>query len=109
MGIKLNSSVKEISGDKYIYYAMAYFLAKNGKTKIGNDNGFVGGQKFARHFKVYETESKDIFILVETKFNHGNADFSRSFIVCDFEENQRVIVKEHVNENDENLSKRWVH
>lgn len=99
--------MSEIKGEKYIYLAMAYRLAKEngGNVKIGDDNGFVGGQNYARHFRISDYDGKKI--LAETKFSSCNADFTRYFEVSD--RMQRPYIYEYFNEYGDNMSNRWDH
>ena len=98
---------KMIAGEKYIYLAMAYQLAKNngGQIVIGNDNGYVGGQKYYRRFNIQKYEGK--IILTETRYSKAFADFSRSFEVI--EGKHRPSILEYFNESGENCSKIWIH
>ena len=97
----------EISGDKYIYVVMAYQLAKlaGGHVKIGNDNGYIGGDKFARYFNIMQHNTNTI--LQETKGSRGGADFSRYFRVE--EGKSRIFVYTYYNEYAEDCNKRWEH
>lgn len=99
--------MKEIKGEKYIYLAMAYELAKNagGYRGIGRDNGYKGGQSFWRSFKVLEHNGATL--LQETKTSASSADFSRYFQVLETE--SRPIIREYITEDNENASKKWIH
>ena len=98
---------KELTGDKYIYYSMAYRLAKenNRTVKIGNDNGYVGGQKYVRWFRI--SEYKNHIILTESKTTSSSTDYSRYFRVL--EDQERLYIYEYINEDNENCSKKWEH
>ena len=95
-----------ITGEKYIYLAMAYHLAKNngGQINIGNDNGYVGGQKYYRSFKIQQYEGKTL--LTEKRNSKCFADFSRTFEVKEGE--HRPYILEYI-ENGDNCSKNWTH
>ena len=95
-----------ITGEKYIYLVMAYQLAKNngGQITIGNDNGFVGGQKYYRYFKIDSYEGKTL--LTEKRISSHFADFSRTFEVKEGE--HRPYILEYI-EDGQNCSKTWVH
>ena len=100
--------MKELKGEKYIYLAMAYLLAKNnnGKAIIGNDNGMIGGYNFYRSFSITEYEGQTI--LNETKTTKSFTDFSRSFFVVN-EIGNRPYIYDYVNECGDNLSNKWEH
>lgn len=95
-----------ITGEKYIYLVMAYQLAKlnGGQVNIGNDNGYVGGQKFYRGFRIQQYEGKTL--LTEKRYSSASADFSRTFEVK--EGDKRPYIYEYI-ENGENASKHWIH
>lgn len=98
---------KEIKGEKFIYLAMAYELAKSnkGNKKIGNDNGYVGGQNFARWFSIQEYQGE---IILNEKKNHKSfADMNRCFVIA--EGLNRLSVYEYINESNENGSTNWIH
>lgn len=105
----MDNRFKEFTGEKYIYLNMAYRLAKEngGKIKIGNDNGYRGGQNFERWFSIQEYIG-DI-ILRESKTSAGFANFSREFLIVDMEDSKRVRIYPYYNEDNENCSKKWVH
>ena len=86
--------MKEIKGEKYIYLAMAYRLAKEngGQVKIGHDSGHIGQQMFERYFRIQEY--KNLTLLVETKASASFADFSRVFLVNDISDSNRVYIRE---------------
>ena len=97
---------KMITGEKYIYLTMAYQLAKanKGQITIGNDNGFVGGQKYYRGFGIHQWDGK--ILLTETKSSKHFADFHKTYEVREGE--HRPYVLEYI-ENGENHSKNWIH
>jgi hypothetical protein len=96
----------QIAGEKYIYLAMAYQLAKNngGQINIGKDNGYVGGQKYYRSFRIQQYEGNTL--LTEKRWSSASADFSRTFKIEDGKE--RLYIYEYI-ENGENASKYWIH
>lgn len=98
---------KTIKGEKYIYLLMGYMLAmqNNGVAQIGKDNGIVGGQNYYRLFKVYEYMGS--VYLAETKNGANFADYTRHFQIIANE--NRVTIKEALNEAGENMSERWTH
>ena len=102
-----NAIAKQLTGEKYIYYSMAYQLAKNnnGKITIGNDNNRKGGQKYVRWFSIHE--HKNTIILTERKTTASNTDYSRYFRIS--EGNNRLYIYEYINEDGENCSKKWEH
>ena len=95
-----------ITGEKYIYLVMAYQLAKNngGQIKIGNDNGYIGGQKYYRHFQIAQYDDKTL--LIEKRISKCFADFNRTFEVKEGE--HRLYILEYF-ENGYNCSKNWTH
>lgn len=99
--------MKELSGDKYIYYAMAYQLAveHDGKIRIGHDNGYVGGNKYVRWFEI--VKYKNDILLVESKITAGSAFFMRTYRVSEGE--HRPHIYEYINEDGDNCSKTWTH
>jgi len=99
--------MKEIRGEKYIYLAMAYKLAKEngGSITIGNDNGFTGGHYYMRKFAI-EKGDGGYSILFETKNGANFADFTRSFMVINIGKIPKFY--ERIEGND-NYSKRWIH
>jgi hypothetical protein len=103
----ITNDYKEFTGDKYIYYAMAYKLAKEngGRIAIGADNGHTGEQKFIRWFSIHKY--KGDIILTETKNTPSFTLFSRYFKVI--EGKNRTRIYEYINEDGENCSKRWDH
>lgn len=99
---------KEIKGEKYIYLAMAYRLAKQserGYVKVGNDNGYRGGQMFERSFRIMTYQNKTI--LVENKTTAAFTVVSRYYEVRDYEDNPRVYIYEYY-EGEDNMSKGWI-
>ena len=101
--------MKEIKGEKYIYLAMAYRLAKEngGQIKIGHDNGYRGSQMFERYFII--ENYNNLTLLVEKKNNASFADFSRMFLVNEFADGQRPYIQEYINEHGDNCSVKWEH
>lgn len=103
---------KQIKGEKFIYLLMAYERIKNGTgklTKVGDDSGIVGGYNFQRIFTLYPKASHlNEDILVETKSSPHCANFSRSFVIRD-NGGKFPIIREHLNEHNENGSKHWIH
>ena len=99
--------MKALAGEKYIYLTMAYQLAKNngGRIVIGNDNNYIGGQKYYRSFKI--NKYKDDILLTEKRYSKYFADFSRTFRIVESE--KRPYIYEYLNESNENCSKMWVH
>lgn len=103
--------MKTLKGDKYIYYAMAYRLAKEngGSVIMGDDNNIVGGQNYYRKFSI-STAIDEMYrgdvLLIETKTNKSFADFSRAFRVVHM--SKRPIITEYV-VGGENCSTKWVH
>jgi hypothetical protein len=97
---------KEIKGEKYIYLAMGYRLAKGngGIVKIGNDNGFVGGQMFERwfHIQIYQNQT----LLVESKNTPNMVSLHRYYAIGDYEDNPRIYINEYY-EGEDNMSKGW--
>ena len=95
-----------ITGEKYIYLAMAYQLAKNngGQIQVGYDNGYTGGQKYYRSFRIQQYEGKTL--LTEKRISTHFADFSRTFEIV--EGKYRPNILEYI-ENGENASKNWIH
>jgi len=99
--------MKAITGEKYIYLAMAYRLAKTngGQITIGNDNGYVGGQKYYRSFNIQEYEGQTL--LNEKRYSKCFADFTRTFLVKEGE--KRPYISEFIDESGDNCSKTWRH
>ena len=100
--------MKEITGEKYIYLAMAYILAdqKTGKVKIGKDNNsMIGGQNFCRYFSI-QHYNKETF-LIETKYLSNFAELTRIFKLIMIVD--RLHIYEYIDENGDNLSKNWRH
>ena len=97
--------MKCFSGDKYIYYLMAYKMAKDnkGSISIGNDSGYVGGQKYWRRFTIQEYQGQTI--LNETKSSPHFADYTRSVVIG---KGDRPMIMEYVNESGEN-GYNWQH
>lgn len=101
-------SPKLFKGEKYIYLAMAYKLAKeNGDSiSIGDDNGMVGAQNYWRRFTIVQHKGRTILAEVRNKRNF--AEFSRYFEVID-RGDKKPAIKEYINEDNENCSTHWVH
>ena len=99
--------MKEIKGEKYIYLAMAYELAKSkgGVAIVGHDNGYTGGQNFYRRFTIQDYH--DHVILRETKSSASSAEFDRHFKIVDCL--PRIKVYEYIDECGDNYSTRWIH
>ena len=99
--------MKEIKGEKYIYLAMAYELAKSkgGVARVGHDNGVTGGQNYYRRFTIQDYN--DNVILRETKSKASFAEFDRYFKIVDCL--PRIRVYEYVDENGDNYSTSWNH
>ena len=99
---------KELKGDKYIYYAMAYRLAKEngGDVTIGYDNRCTGGQMFVRRFALVQHNGRTI--LDEIKTFAGFTDFHKCFSVEEFGEKKRPHIFEFI-ENGDNHSDKWRH
>ena len=101
--------MKQITGDKYIYYCMAYKLAKDngGKITIGRDNGYKGEQKFIRWFEIINYNNETI--LCEIKTTASFTSYSRYFRISGNGETNKLYVYEYDNVDGENMSKRWGH
>lgn len=99
--------MKIYSGDKYIYFLMGYQLAmaNNGMVEVGNDNGFVGGQKYYRRFEILTYENRTI--LKETKNTKANAEFFR-YVEILHSEKERPSIIDFINEDGE-CGIGWVH
>ena len=105
---------KQFKGEKYIYLLMAFNLCKekgeirNGhKTvKVGNDNNYIGGFMFERHFYIMDTD-KGYYVLVEMKTKSNNASYNRYFKVMKSASLTPTI--QELIENGDNLSRRWEH
>ena len=100
-------NMKEITGEKYTYLAMAYILAdqKGGKVTIGKDNGMTGGQNFYRYF--YLHPYKGGMFITEVKISAHFVEFTRTFKVIMMSD--RLHIYEYIDENRDNLSKNWRH
>ena len=107
---------KQITGEKYIYLAMAHKLAnENGKTngneksiQIGDDNGMRGGQNFYRRFTLMTYQ--DQLLLIEKKISANFADFQKVFLVKPNETTpEKPYIYEYIDENGDNGSKTWYH
>lgn len=103
-----NKRMKIIKGEKYIYLAMAYALAKShgGVAIVGHDSGYRGGFMYWRRFTIHEYQGKTL--LTETKSSRHCADFSRTFEVVDTG-GDRPIIRDYYNEAGENCATRWIH
>lgn len=99
--------MKEISGEKYIYLAMAYILAdqKGGKVTIGKDHGYTGGQNFYRYF--YIQHYKEETFIIEVKISGNFVEFTRTFKAITMAD--RLHIYEYIDENGDNLSENWRH
>jgi|GEM_PF-5197126 len=99
--------MKEITGEKYIYLAMAYILAdqKNGKVTIGKDHGYTGGQNFYRYFFIQNYKGENF--INEVKISANFVEFTRTFKVIMMDD--RLHIYECIDENGDNLSKNWRH
>ena len=99
--------MKEITGEKYIYLAMAYILAdqKGGKVTIGKDSGMTGGQNFVRRFSIQQYKGETF--LNETKYSASFTDFTRTFKIVMMTD--RLHIYEYIDEYGDNLSKNWRH
>lgn len=101
---------KELKGEKYIYLAMAYKIAKESEEnyiQIGNDNGIKGGQNFWRSFSIQEYNGE--ILLNEVKTSPHFAHFQRTFVIVDTPHYARVYIYEYINEQGENASTCWIH
>lgn len=95
---------KNFKGERYIYFLMAYKLAKenNGYVAIGKDNGYVDGYQYERRFKIQNYDGK--ILLIEYKSSKSCADFSRVVEINNFNS-----IRPYINENGEDCFKRWTH
>lgn len=99
--------------DKYIYYLMAYKLAKLEQAKgnslalaiIGDDNGYTDGFHYQRNFTV--TEYAGHTLITEVKSSKSCADFVRYVEIINPNE-PRPVIKPYINEHGENCY-RWTH
>ena len=108
---------KELKGEKYIYFAMAYQLAKqqpettehgSRSILIGDDNGMIGGQNYYRRFSIMKYQ--DEILLIEKKTSKHFASFVRAFSIIESgTQISRIHIYEYINEKGENGSKRWEH
>jgi len=112
--IAFNYMSKSFKGDRYIYYLMAYYLCKaerdkgnsSALTRIGEDNGMVGGFNYYRSFTLHEYEGRTI--LTEHKNAKSFASFSRIVEII-HPEMKRPLIMPYINEAGEDCFKRWVH
>lgn len=100
--------MKQFKGEKYIYYLMAYKIAKQegGACRIGRDSGMRGGQMFVRSFSIQEYKGKTY--LNEYKTGANFADYGRSVEIIN-PESEKPAICEGINESGENMFKRWTH
>jgi len=103
----MNKLPKVFKGEKYMYLLMGYILAKTGggRTKIGDDTGYIGAEQYERVFHIAEYQGK--ILLIETKSSKQCADFSRTFEISG--ELPKPTIKEYFNEDGENCSNNWTH
>ena len=103
----MKQEMKTYKGEKYIYLLMAYKLVRANKDfiKIGNDNGFVGGQNYERTFDIQNYNNK--ILLVETKTSKGFADFSRVFEIV--YNGKNPIIRDYINKDLDNCGQNWTH
>ena len=102
---------KPITGEKYIYLAMAYQLCKQSQkkhVKIGNDSGMKGDQNFERCFSLLEQATPNRYTLRESKTDVHFVSRARYFLVEDEPGYSRPSIYEIV-ENGDNLSTHWQH
>jgi len=104
--------MKKFTGERYIYFLMAYYACKNSHSveyvRIGDDNGFVGGEKFHRVFSLKEYKGRTI--LTETKNSRAFASFSRYIQVIEPSTKSGLpSFFEYINESGENGFKVWSH
>ena len=101
--------MKTYKDEKYIYLLMGYLLAKQkkGGAEVGRDNGYVDGFHYQRRFMVKDYGGK--ILLIETKSSKGCADYSRVFEVIDYENKGRIIIRDYMNESNENCGQTWTH
>jgi hypothetical protein len=99
---------KVYKGEKYIYLLMAYKMAKqnNGSVRIGNDNGFTGGQNYYRRFAIQEYKGKTL--LTECKTSKSFADFSRCFEIV-LGDTEMPIIKDYITDEGDNAGQNWYH
>jgi len=100
--------MKDIKGEKYIYLASAYALAKanGGTVQIGHDSGMKGGYLYWRSFTIREYNGKEL--LIERKSSQNFADFTRAFEVHHYSK-ERPSFSDYINESGDNEAKRWTH
>lgn len=101
--------MKNIKGEKYIYLAMAYTLAKKNSlagVQVGYDNNFTSGFMYWRRFTVTKYGDKEL--LQETKSSRHCANFTRVFEVLHYSKD-RPDFRDYINEAGENGAKHWVH
>jgi len=99
---------KEFTGEKYIYFLMAYELAHYAIDKsreVGSDNGYIGAYKYERRFRIQEYNGKTL--LTEYKSSPSSADFSRTVEVD--KAGDRPVIRPYINEDGEDGYKTWVH
>lgn len=102
--------MKTYKGEKYIYLAMAYALARQNKgvADIGRDNGYIGGYHYWRNFKIYTYQGKEL--LIETKTSKNYADYHRTFeVVSHHTSFGDIVFKDYINEYGENCAAHWTH
>ena len=100
--------MQTIKGEKYIYLASAYALAKQnkGRVEIGHDNGYKGAYLYWRKFTVVDYKEKEL--LLETKSSQNCADFHRTFEVKHYSKERPDFI-DYINESNENCARGWVH
>ena len=100
--------MKTIKGEKYIYLASAYALAKSngGTVQVGHDSGMKGDYLYWRSFTIRDYMGKEL--LIERKSSQNFADFTRAFEVAHYSD-KRPTFRDYVNESGENCATRWVH
>jgi hypothetical protein len=100
--------MKQLKGEKYIYFLMAYKIAKQegGACRIGKDSGYKGGQMFERSFSIQEYKGKTY--IHEHKTGANFADYTRSVEIFGAE-SEKPTIYEGINESGENMFKTWTH
>lgn len=109
----MNNIFKHFKGEKYIYYLMAYRLAKSFKEKgnslalaiVGDDNGYTDGYHYQRNFTISEYHGQTI--IAEVKSSKSCADFVRYVEIINPNE-PRPMIRPYINESGENCYK-WTH